>query len=57
MITNFHLQPSPDLNSTLEKQAADNAFAWNALSASEPSPYVTPMVQYYLEREAEWARG
>lgn len=57
MITDFYLQSSPDLNSTLEQQETDNAFAWNALSVSEPSPYVTPMVQYYLEREAEWARG
>lgn len=26
-------------------------------TSSEASPYLTPIIQYYLEREAEWARG
>lgn len=57
MLTDSYLQTSPKKHATLEHQEADHVYALKALSISEPSPYVTPMVQYYIEREAEWARG
>ncbi|WP_299408931.1 hypothetical protein [Acaryochloris sp. IP29b_bin.148] len=37
-------------------QALISAIDTQADLSSTVFPYVTPMVQYYLEREAEWAR-
>lgn len=44
-------------SSQTEQQSKEAAMNNSLQSLPESSPYWTPIALYYLEREAEWARG